>query len=465
MEKLPLRVKIIYGFGEWGVGAATTARTLFWLLFLSTVAGVDIGVASAAAAIGRIWDAINDPLIGIVSDQLQTRWGRRRPFLVIGAIPFGVTFYLLFSVPPFQTERSVAFYYIAVFILFDTLFTIIDVPLAALAPTLTEDYDERSSLSGWRTTGFLSASLLTATLFKLLAEQLFAGWFGGDLAKGYGLAAGIWGILMMIPPLLVYFSIEEPKYEPPRSQTSFWAAQRQVFNNRPFLLAAIVYLATFTAGDVVAAVLVWYLDFYIQAAPGFESLALGSMMIISLAMMPVIVKLMRRFGKRRSYIGFMFYWMLILGLISQIPPGGQNLILLAAALSGIGYGAANAIPWAIVADVVETDELETGQRREGTYSGFMVFLRKLAGGAAIFIAGQILDKAGFIEGIAGSSAANQPPQALFALRFLVSGVPILLLLIAIAAIWRFPMERTDHDQIRRQLAARRTALTATSKEG
>jgi GPH family glycoside/pentoside/hexuronide:cation symporter len=151
----------------------------------------------------------------------------------------------------------------------------------------------------------------------------------------------------------------------------------------------------------------------------------------------------------------MGFWMVMLLFITQIPPGGRNLVLVIGGLSGLGYGAATSIPWAIVADVIETDELKTGKRREGAYSGFLVFLRKFAGAAAIFLVGQVLNGAGFIESSGGSVV--QPQSALDALQFLVSIVPIGLLLIAIFAAWRFPLERAEHDEIRRQLVEKRRA--------
>ena len=454
-DTLPLRVKVIYGFGEWSSAASSAARTLYWLFFLANIAGVNVGLASGAIAIGRIWDAINDPLVGMISDKLNTRWGRRRPFLLFGAVPFGIAFFLMFLVPPFESQVLLAFYYAFIFILYDTLYTIINVPYVALAPALTEDYDERSSLAGWRSGFMLFANLVTAVAFKSLAEGVFAGWFGGDLVAGYAVSAGLWGLSMVAPPLLLFAKLDEPAQTSSGENIQFVRSMKEVFANRPFRMAAIIYLVTFTAADVVAAVLIWYLDFYINAGPRFESILLGLMLVIAIVTMPLVVRMMHHYGKRKTYIIFMGFWMVMLLFITQIPPGGRNLVLVIGGLSGLGYGAATSIPWAIVADVIETDELKTGKRREGAYSGFLVFLRKFAGAAAIFLVGQVLNRAGFIESSGGSVV--QPQSALDALQFLVSIVPIGLLLIAIFAAWRFPLERAEHDEIRRQLVEKRRA--------
>ncbi|MEZ4515440.1 MAG: MFS transporter [Chloroflexota bacterium] len=123
----------------------------------------------------HFWDSINDPLVGTLSDRLYSRLGRRRPFLLYGAIPFAFAFVLMFYVPPLESKAALALYYSVIFLLFDTLYTVVNVPYLALMPELTEEYDERSSLTGWRIAFSILASLVTAGLFKLLAENVRPG--------------------------------------------------------------------------------------------------------------------------------------------------------------------------------------------------------------------------------------------------------------------------------------------------
>lgn len=456
---LPLRTKIVYGLGDWGTSAATTARNLFWLFFLANVVGVDIGIASVVVAVGKLWDAINDPLIGILSDRLQTRWGRRRPFLLFTAVPFGLCFFLMFSVPPIDDLAILAAYYGLIFILFDTLYTLINVPYSALAPALTPDYDERSTLAGWRMGVSIFASLITAAGFKLLAESLFAGWFGGSLAAGYAVSGALWGVTLIIPPLLLFATIREPDAPPATGSANLLRNARDVYANISFRYAAIIYLASFAAVDVVASVFVWFLVFYVRVAAGFDSIILGVMLALALLTMPLVVKLMHRFGKRLTYVGCGLVWIVVLIIISQVPPGGQSTILAAAVFAGLGYGAANAVPWAIVADVIEADELITGQRREGVYFGYLVFLRKLTGTGSILLVGLVLEAAGFMVSAGGLMVKEQPATALLALRLLVSVVPTFCLIVAILTAWRYPLDRQTHLQLRQQLAQRRAALT------
>ena len=457
-KRLPRRLKFVYGLGDWGTSAATTARNAFWFVFLTSVVGMGPGLAGTAVLVGRIWDAVNDPLVGTLSDRMETRWGRRRPFLLFGAIPFGLTFFFLFWVPPLQSDLALVVYYSVVFLLFDTLYTIVNVPYSALTPELTEDYDERSNLAGWRVGVSILAALVTGGLFTLLAEDVFAVWLGGGtdaIRQGYALTAAIWGVSLAVPLLILFKVIEEPDHQPLDDPIRPWQTFREVFGNRPFRLAATIYLLSFATTDIVLTVFIRFLVDYVQVSPGFDNLLLALVLGLAFVTMPLTVKLMRRFGKRNTYIGSMLFMAVVLVLMATVPPGGQNRVLVAAIFAGLGYGAAQAIPWAIVADVIEADELAYGKRREGIFYGYLVFFRKLASAFAVFLVGQVLALTGFISSTTGSVFIQQPESALIALRVLVGGVPAVMLFLAMIAAWRYPLDREHYEEIRAQLLVQR----------
>lgn len=453
---LSLRQKLAYGLGDWGTSAGTTVRTVFWFFFLTSVVGLDAGLAGSIFLVGRIWDAINDPLIGMLSDRVRTRWGRRRPFLLFGAIPFGLSFVLLFLVPPWQ-PGGLALYYIFAFLLFDSLYTIINVPYSALMPELTGDYDERSSLAGWRIAFSILAALVTGGLFKYLAEDVLAPGLGGGVAglrAGYALSALIWAVTIALPYFVVFREFREEEKPPPSGRLQPWQTFREVFANRPFRLAALIYLLTFTTVDIVLVVFIRFLIDYVQVEPGFDNVLLATVLGLALVTMPLTVQAMRRLGKRRAYMVSMGFLAVVLAIMSQVPPGGQTQVLIAGIFAGLGYGAANTLPWAIVADVIEADELQSGQRREGVFYGYLVFFRKLAAAVAVFLVGHILDATGYVSSVTGSAFIAQPPSALLAMRIFVGFVPPVMLLLAIIVAWRFPLDRASYNAIRRQLTER-----------
>lgn len=458
--RLSRRTKFIYSLGDWGTSAATVARNTFWFIFLTNVVGVGAGLAGTVVLVGRIWDSINDPLVGTLSDRIQTRWGRRRPFLLFGAVPFGLAFFLMFYVPPIHSTTGLAIYYSLVFLLFDTLYTLVNVPYIALTPELTEDFDERSNLAGWRMGSSILAALITGGTFTLLAEDIFGAWLGGGpeaIRHGYALTAAIWGLALTVPLLILFKYIQEPEREPDPDPIRPLQTFRQVFSNRPFRLAATIYLLSFATVDVVLVVFVRFLIDYVRVDPGFDNLLLALVLGLAFLSMPIVVKLMHRFGKRNTYIGSMMFMAVVLIIISQVPPGGQNMMLVAAIFAGLGYGAANAVPWAIVADVVEADELKTGKRREGIYAGYLVFFRKMASAFAIFIVGQLLEASGFVSSTTGSVFVLQPESALLMLRLLVSVIPAFMLLLSVLVAWRYPLSRERFYAMQEELLVQRAA--------
>ena len=460
---LSLSQKFIYGLGDWGTSAATAARALFWLFFLVSVVGIDASIAGTVILIGRIWDSINDPLIGMLSDRANTRWGRRRPFLLFGAVPFGLSFFLLFIIPPIDDPVFLAIYYGFAYLLFDTMYTVINVPYAALTPELTEDYDERSTLAGWRIAIAILAALIAGATFQLMAEErvnfLLESTLGvsTSIQAGYAITAALWSITLMIPPLILFRTVREPKRVPPdRSPLRPWKTFLEVFSNRPFRIASIIYLLSFTTADMVITVLVWFLIFYIGAGSAFVSLTVGLVLGLAFISMPVTVKLMHTIGKKRTFIAAMSVYAIVLFFNSQAPRGGFTYVLIAALFAGFGYGAVNVIPWAMVADVIEADELKSGKRREGIYSGYLVFFRKLATAITIFGVTRVLASTGFVETTTGAiQVVEQPESALLALRLLVGIVPAIMLVIAILAAFRYPLDRESHEAIRHQLKDRR----------
>lgn len=459
-DKLSTGTKFIYGLGDWGTSVGATARNIFWFVFLTNVVGLNAGLAGGVVLIGRIWDSINDPLIGTLSDRIQSRWGRRRPFLLFGAVPFAVSFLLMFYVPPFSSTAALALYFAVVFLLFDTLYTIVNVPYLALLPEMTEGYDERSSLTGWRIGFSILASLVTAGLFKLLAENVFGQMAGGGpdgIRTGYLIAAALWAVTIALPFILVALFIDEPDHDPVTSPIQPVRNLVEVFRNKAFRLAALIYLICFTTGDIILVVLVRYLIDYARVPPGFDNLVLAMVLGSALVSLPLVVWLMRRTDKRTAYLVSIGFLIAVLLIGALVPPGQPAPIMVGAVLAGFGFAALSVVPWAIVADVVEADELETGERREGLFAGYLVFLRKMASAFAIFAVGQALAITGFISSTDGSVFIAQPPAALGAMRFMVTVVPAVALALSLVLAWRFPIDRETYEAIRIELEARRAA--------
>ncbi|MBM3152529.1 MAG: MFS transporter, partial [Chloroflexi bacterium] len=169
-ERVSFLTKMAYGSGDWSIATFGALRQLFYAIFLTDVVGLDPRLASVAAFLGVVWDAFNDPLVGTLSDRVRTRWGRRRPFLLFFAIPFGLAFLALWWVPPFENQVALAVTVSLVYMLSDTLQTFISVPLYALTPEISRDYDERTALTGFRMFFNLVASLAAAVAAPAIVD-------------------------------------------------------------------------------------------------------------------------------------------------------------------------------------------------------------------------------------------------------------------------------------------------------
>ena len=434
--KLSLRLKLLFSTGDLSTSIPLAILMFFQLYFLTDIAGLRPDYAGWAVGMGKIWDAINDPLIGLISDRIRSRWGRRRVLLLLGAAPLGLSFMLMWLVPPFS-PIGLTVYYTLTFILFDTLFTIIHVSYNALTPELTSDYDERSTLNGYRMafsiTGTLGAIILATVLGWYLADRrlLFA-------ILGIGL-----GLVSIIPPLIVFkVTRERPAEEQPVPMPMLKALQTTL-SNRPFWLIMGLYLLSWTTASILSAVLIYFANYYLRVpdqANYFVLAAEGA----AIAFIPLVVWLARKLDKRRAFIIGSLSWAIILLGISGIGPDQIILAYMLAAFSGFGIATAYVVPWAMVPDIIEFDQAETGERREGSYYAFASFFQKLATGIALWSMGQVLAATGYVTPGAGSALPVQPEAAVRAIRAFMGPIPAVLLVLAILFAWRFPITRQSH---------------------
>src|SRR5262245_44755635 len=206
-KRLPFSVKLLYGSGDWGISSIGMMRSIFYAIYLTDVVGLEPRLASFGALVGIIWDAVNDPIIGIISDRLHTKWGRRRPFLLWFAIPFGLSFVILWSAPNWDNQIALMIYVTISFMVSDTLTTLVSVPFMSLTPELTPDYDERTSLTSFRSffqfVGALSMVIAAPSIVDLVIRS------GGSQQRGFMIVGAIFGAISVIPLILIGLFIKE----------------------------------------------------------------------------------------------------------------------------------------------------------------------------------------------------------------------------------------------------------------
>jgi GPH family glycoside/pentoside/hexuronide:cation symporter len=355
--------KLAYGTGDWGTAGYGTLRQIFYAIFLTDVVGLEPRLASVAALIGIIWDAINDPIVGMISDRVRTRWGRRRPFLLFFSIPFGLSFLLLWYAPPFESQIAKAIFITIAFMIADTLETLVAVPFSALTPELTPDYDERTSLTGFRMFFNLAISLVAAVAAPAIVDGVIAG--GGTQQQGYLVTAAIFGGLAAMPFLLIFFVVREHELTPEQTEeVSFIETVRTAWANIPFRFATLVYMLNWITFDLVALVLPFYLLYWISQGNllskatvfgislPIESAVFAVMLITAVAVLPFWVWISNRFSKQSAYIFGMIFWAIVQLVVFSIKPGQVELVLFMSFLAGISVSAAHLLPDSLFPDVI-----------------------------------------------------------------------------------------------------------------
>lgn len=442
---LSRRTKFLYGIGDTGFSLSLTIVGVYFAIFLTDVVGLSPGIAAIAIFIGRSWDYINDPLIGHISDRTRSRWGRRRPFLLFGALPFGLAFSLMWWRPPLQGDLALAVYYAFVYVLFDAAATFAYMPYFALTPELTPDYDERTTLTTYRMFFSILGSLVAFTVPLMIIDRMAPQNAGRVLAMGL-----IFGFASAVPLILTFLGTRERREFQELKQPTLRESLRAALRNRPFIFSAVIFLLTWVSVDILQSTLLYFLK-YVMGREAQSDLIMGAIFITAIFALPFWERTSHRWNKRLAYIAGVAFWAAVqLVLITLNAGSGLNLLLFLCMLAGIGVGAAHILPWAIIPDAVEWDEWQTGERHEGIFYSLVTLMQKVASSIAIPMVLLVLELTGYVPG-----SAEQPGSALLGIRIVVGPVPAALLCLGILFAILYPLSRERHTQISQELEAQR----------
>ncbi len=452
-KKLSIGTKLAYGTGDLGPAMVSMIKGFFLFNFLINVAGLSPGRAGSILLLSKIWDAVNDPIVGTLTDRTRTRWGRRRPWLLFGSVPFALGFILQFFVPGFG-ETGLFFYYLGVAILLDTAFTAVNVPYAALTPELSNNVQERTDLNMYRFSFSVLGGLVAAVMYNVIVNQFFV----DDVKTGNLVQGGIIGAIIIISNIIVFAYTSEKDFgdDDDTEHMPFFEGIKVAFQSKPFLYVLGIYMFSWIALQFVQSLILFFFRDYVGGDPGgqFTMVIFGLQFSIFIFLL-VWGNLSRRWGRKRVFMIGIPIWIAVQIGLFFVRPGQTGLVTILSILAGIGVSLAFLIPWSLLPDVIDYDELETGQRREGIFYGFFVFLQKFGIAVGLFVQGQVLEWAGYITPDVGSTIVPaQPESALFALRVLIALVPIILLVISMFLMQRYPISEGKLAEIQADLKAR-----------
>ena len=442
---LSRRAKIMYGVGDGGINLADTTVGLLFAIFLTDVVGIRPGLAALVVFLGRTFDYVNDPLIGYLSDRTRSRWGRRRPFILFGMVPFALVYMMLWWIPPFTSQVGLACYYGLAFVLYDTMATVLYMPYFALTPELTPDYDERTSLTTYRmvfsTIGAMVAFIVPLAIIGKMDPQSA----GRVQAVGAGVA-----VLSVLPMVAVFLGTRERTEYQERKQAGVKESIMAAVKNKPFLYATAIFLFGWIALDITQATLLYFLKYRMHLEQHYD-IVFGLLFVAALVSFPFWNWAARRWDKKRAVIaGMLFLCVAIVGMGMMRPEWGLPVVLAFSALVGVGLGAIQVLTWAMIPDAVEWDELQTGQRHEGMFYSLVQTLRKIGSSLSLPFVLLMLEWTGYV-----ANNATQPAATIAGIQALVGPVPAVFLLVGVVFAARYPLDRKRFESLRADLAAKR----------
>ncbi|MFM7384345.1 MAG: MFS transporter [Microcystaceae cyanobacterium] len=537
-EKLYLTTQLTYGAGDFGPAITANILVFYLLFFLTDVAGLPAGLAGSVLMIGKVFDAINDPLVGVLSDRTETKWGRRLPWMLAGVIPF-VGIYALqwwiprFSADPTLNQWGLFAYYVVIGIGFNLAYTMVNLPYTALTPELTQDYNERTRLNSFRFAFSIGGSILSLILYILIAADLpqqpkeqfwqlglmccalaglsllwsglrlqergrspilarpqkqflgrllvllavilFGGFAwqllpGGDRGFGInhgfnhitfftlllGLLTGTFGVSLLDSRTEEHLAQDLNASDNDTSvpPLPYFQQLKIVFSNRPFLFVIGIYLCSWLAVQLTASIIVYYVVSWMKLPEQQSGLVALAVQGTALVMLFFWQALCQRLDKKVVYLLGMTIWIIAQLGLWLLQPGQVLAMYGLAILAGFGVSVAYLIPWSMIPDVVDLDDLTTGQRREGIFYAFMVLLQKIGLALGLFLVGVTLEAAGFLPRIPGQPIPLQPDSALLAIRIAVAPLPAFFLILGLVLAYFYPITREVHARIRLQLQER-----------
>ena len=411
VSKLSVKEKIGYSLGD-TASHFVWDMVGFWLLFFYTdVYGISAAAAGTIMLVARFWDMGIDPIIGIISDRTNTRWGKFRPYILFGAIPYAVLAILTFTTPNFGEVGKIV-YAGATYVLLMTAYATINLPYSALGAVMTDDTYERAGLNTYRFIAGFTGQFVVTGLALTLAE--FFG--GGDKAQGFQYTVFLFAGLSLIFFFITFKSTKE-RVQPPKAQKdSLKEDIKNLFSNKAWIILALVGIISFIMFAMQNAAIAYYFKYYLGRENNVQLFnVIGTVALI--VALPLSKPLAKRFGNRNVFIGSSLISGVFFMLIYIAGVNDLTTIYIFNIIAKMAYAPAVPLLWTMIADSADYGEWTTGRRATGLYFSAAVFAQKAGWGIGAAIAGWILAATGFVANMV------QNDTAITGIKLLVSVIP------------------------------------------
>lgn len=434
-QKLPVSTKLGFGVGDLGGNLFFTVLSFWALNYLTDSVGLSAALAGTALMAGKLWDAFVDPFVGLVSDRTRSRWGRRRPYLLFGALPLGLSLAVFFTAPGLSSQFALFWWALVVFALLNTAYSFVNIPYGSLTPELTADYHERTALNGYRF-GFA----VIGTILGAAMVQPLLGLFPGDSKAGFVAVGVVFGVVVATTSLITGFSVRERSVTHDAPTPSILKSWQGVWKNMPFRIILGSYFLHMVGLNFLSGMLVYYFK-YVLNDEGATTIAMLLLLVVAGGFIPVSVAFSKRFGKVRTYqVSLVLMATAALTVSFFGATAGTGFVLAIMTGAGIGMGFGYVPPFAIVPDTIEVEARKTGNREEGAYYGLWNFAVKMSQTGALAGTGFLLSAAGYVAN------TEQSASSLLAIQALIGPVPAAFFLASALLLLSYPLDEKTYEK-------------------
>jgi len=447
-EKISVREKVGYGIGDAAANFIFQTMLVFQLAFYTDTFGITAAAAGTLFLVVRVWDAIFDPMMGVIADRTNTRWGKFRPWVLWTAVPFGIMGFLTFVTPSFTAQGKLIYAYVT-YILLMMVYSANNLPYSALSGVITGDLGERTSLSSYRFVFAMSAAFVIQGLALPMVN-----YFGqGDSAKGYQYTMGIFSALAIVFFVITFLTTKERVRPDPSQQSSIKQDFADLTKNGPWIAMFFLTIFIFITLAMRGGVMLYYFKYYLgreDLFSVFNVFGLGATIIGVVASTP----LAKKYGKRDVFIAGLSVTVLLTALFFFIPRTAIPAAFALEMLRQLAYGFTIPLLWAMMADVADYSEWKNRRRATAIVFSAIVFGLKAGLGFGGAIGGWVLSAYGYVPNV------EQSAQALQGIRLTASLFPAATFLISVVCLLFYRIDRNQEIQITTELAERRKSWAA-----
>jgi len=405
------------------------------------VLGIAPALAGTMLLFPKLWDVVSDPLMGMLSDVTRSRFGRRRPYLLYGAVPFGVAFFVLFIAPGHQTEFANALQISLLFALGCTAFTVVNVPYASMVPEMSDDYNERISITSFRMVFASIGALLAGALALPLVQA------GGGGADGFQFMGIVFGVVIVISCLVCFFGTKRAPSLPPKKDMPPMKEQiRIAAKNYPFVMLMTSYFLQALAIGVMMAGFVYYVKYAMGLPETAMNVAFPIFMVTGILFIPVWVAVGKRFGKIKSYYVGLAIFTVMMGSLFFTDSSLLWLFYVQVFLAGIGFSSFQLFPFSMLPDTIEYDQMQSGLRREGVFSGMWSAGQKIAYSVGPPIVGFALALSGFV------TEGSQPESLNIGVRAIFCLFPAAMILLSFLPFRKYKLTEEEFERVKAHIS-------------